>query len=214
MKKEFFFMLGRPGCGKSFLYKNVFKPVFSQKGVDEIVRIDDFPILQKLLDEDTKFERHVRKEGGFEVTDWTIVDDVLKEMDEILKEKEKDGRKIFTEFARDNYREAVENFSDYVRKRGVLIYIWSPFEVCMESNRSRFEDEDKNHETDDHIVPTSLMEGYYKTDDLEDLYDKNSDSLKKRVEGWDLIIFPNPDHSEKIKDKRLRFKEAMEEVEL
>ncbi len=214
MRKEFFFMLGRPGCGKSFLYKNVFKSVFSQEEVEDIIRVDDFPILQKLLDKDTEFKRHVRKEGGFEVTDWTIVDDVLKEMDKILKQKEKTGQKVFTEFARDNYRDAINNFSDYVRERSVLIYIWSPYELCLKSNRNRFEDENKNHKTDDHIVPTSLMESYYKTDDMEELYDGNSESQKLKVNGWDLMIFPNPDHSETVDNKRKRFKKAVEKFQL
>lgn len=187
-KLKFFLLLGRPGCGKSYLYKNVFIPAFKKKGILKMERIDDFPVLQKLLDRDTKFKRHVRRDGGFQVTDWSIVDDVLKEMDKILRTKEQESKIVMLEFARDNYSKALKNFSDYVRLRSLLIYIWAPFNTCMESNRERFRNK-KN--VDDHIVPEALMKTYYRTDDLDLIYRENADDIPNEFSGWELNIFDN-----------------------
>lgn len=184
---RFIFMLGRPGCGKSYLYKNVFIPVIKEK-VKEVERMDDFPVLKKLLDEDKDFKRHIRKDGGFEVTDWSIVDDVLREMDLILKKKERDSKIIFVEFARDNYRRAVSNFSEYIEKRSILLYIWAPFEVCLKSNIRRFKE---GGDPDDHIVPVDLMNTYYRTDDLEEVFLKNKNNLPEKFNNWNIIFFDN-----------------------
>ncbi|RLD18892.1 MAG: hypothetical protein DRI36_00335 [Caldiserica bacterium] len=205
---KFIFMLGRPGCGKSYLFKNVFTPVLEEKGY-EVERVDDFPILKKLLSEDKEFKRHVRKEGGFEVTDWSIVDEVLKEMDKVLKDKEEEGKVILVEFARDNYKKAISNFSDYVREKTLLLYIWAPFELCLERNKSRFE---RGKDIDDHIVPTDLMFSYYKTDDLEKVFLENRNSLPDEFYGWKIRFFNNEDSELPTEKKREIFKSLIEGV--
>lgn len=210
-KIKFVFMLGRPGCGKSYLYNNVFVPAFKERGLTEVERLDDFPVLQKLLDEDTEFKRHVRMNGGFKVTDWTIVDDVLKEMDKILKAKEKNGKVIFVEFARDNYRKALKNFSNYIRLKSLLIYIWAPFDVCLESNLKRFE---KKKDIDDHIVPEILMNTYYRTDDIEQVLMKNKSNFPGRLLNWKLKIFNNSNRKMIPGEKEKMFLESIKEYHL
>ncbi|MBN2408025.1 MAG: hypothetical protein JXJ19_10060 [Elusimicrobia bacterium] len=209
-KIKFFFLLGRPGCGKSYLYKNVFIPSVRERGIGEWERMDDFPVLQKLLDEDRDFKRHVRKDGGFQVTDFTIVDDVLKQMDAILRQKEKDGKIIMAEFARDDYMSAMRNFSGYVRDRSLLIYIWAPFDACMDSNRKRFENS-KN--IDDHIVPEDLMRTYYRTDDLEKLA-LSQKGPAKDYDGWNLVVFNNSDRDMSPRRKQRIFLDAIKGYEL
>jgi len=204
---KFIFMLGRPGCGKSYLYKNVFVPVLKEK-IGEIERMDDFPVLKKLLDEDTEFKRHLRKDGGFEVTDWSIVDDVLKEMDSILKRKESNNKIIILEFARDNYKKALLNFSDYIKEKTLLLYIWAPFEVCLESNKNRFE---KGKDIDDHIVPINLMNTYYRTDDLEEIFVESKNNLPKKFNDWNIVFFDNSNRDLDLKEKQKIFKKLIEE---
>ncbi len=212
MKKEIFFLLGRPGCGKSFLYTNVFKPVLREKKDYAIKRFDDFPILQTLLDEDKTFSRHRRKEGGFEVTDWTIIDDVLKELDKLLRKNLKEDTKIFAEFARADYFAALKNFSREIREKSLLIYISAPFGVCMSSNLNRFKN--RKHPDDDHIVPTTLMETYYKTDDLEKPYGRQGDSAGVKFNDWDLAVFENAEHKESVENKKKRFRDILKEYDL
>ncbi|KXB00346.1 hypothetical protein AKJ42_00985 [candidate division MSBL1 archaeon SCGC-AAA261C02] len=66
---SYVFLIGRPGCGKSVVYHDLSKRLLEGKLIEETTRIDDFPILQEILREDKELEKHVNKEGGFEVTD-------------------------------------------------------------------------------------------------------------------------------------------------
>ena len=75
---SFIFLLGRPGCGKSVIYNMLGERLCKEKLASEVMRIDDFPVLKDIVDEDKEFKRHLRKEGGFEVTDLSMLDDVLK----------------------------------------------------------------------------------------------------------------------------------------
>ncbi|MDI6643333.1 MAG: hypothetical protein QMD95_04735, partial [Candidatus Hodarchaeaceae archaeon] len=62
-RPSFVFLLGRPGCGKSVVYRFLSERLRAEGLAEEVMRIDDFPVLQELLDRDTEFKRHYRKEG-------------------------------------------------------------------------------------------------------------------------------------------------------
>ncbi len=146
---------------------------------DDVVRIDDFPVLEELLAEDIERKRHVRKEGGFEVTDFSILDDVLKRINQQLKELRKPRQLVFVEFSRDRYTRALGNFDREVLDRSLIIYIYCPFELCLERNKQRFKE--KRVAVDDHIVPTDLMYKYYRYDDYEELFLGFEDALQKQA---------------------------------
>ncbi|MFC2091289.1 hypothetical protein ACFLTD_00770 [Elusimicrobiota bacterium] len=192
---KYIMMLGRPGCGKSYLYKNVISTALHQKGVKHIEKIDDFPILEELLGKDREFKKHVREDGGFRVTDWSIIDDVLKEIDDRLINKSSEGCVFLVEFARSDYRKAIRNFSEEVREKSLLLYIWAPYDVCAADNLNRYEKSthDSEKSVDDHIVPIELMETYYKNDDLEEIYIQDMDAPPKGFYGWDIRFFNNTD---------------------
>jgi len=187
--KDFVFLLGRPGCGKSFIYETIVSSLKETGKVKNVKRVDDFPFLKEILDKDTEFKRHVRKEGGFEVTDWSIIDEVLQLIDERLPEIKKDCDVVFVEFARDKYLKAFKNFSPDILSRSLILYIFSPFEVCLERNRRRFEKARENN-LDDHIVPTDLMYSYYKNDDIEEIYLKEPQKLAQLMP-CDWIVVDN-----------------------
>ena len=180
-------MLGRPGSGKSAIYRTLERRLREEGLAQEVIRIDDFPVLQKLLDEDVEFKRHYRKEGGFVVTDFTILDDVLKEINRKLHELERPGKIIFVEFARDKYTRALENFDREVLGRSLILYIYCPFEVCVERNVRRFR-EAGSKSVDDHIAPTDIMKRYYKYDDYGEFYLKSEDELKKRAPASIVVV--------------------------
>jgi len=123
--KDFVFLLGRPGCGKSFIYETIVSSLKETGIVKNVKRVDDFPFLKEILDRDTEFKRHVRKEGGFEVTDWSIVDEVLQLINERLPQIKKDCDVVFIEFARDKYFKAFKNFSSDILSRSLLLYIFA-----------------------------------------------------------------------------------------
>ena len=174
----FIFLLGRPGCGKSVIYE-MFTEKLKKRGLaKEFIRIDDFPILKELFDKDVHFQRHRRKAGGFEVTDWSIVDEVLKIVNERIKELEKPDRMIFVEFARNNYLQALSNFIPEVLSKSLILYIFAPYQVCYQRNIKRFQEKGKE-DLDSHIVPPDLMESYYKEDDFEKLLMESEERLKR-----------------------------------
>lgn len=177
---SFVFLLGRPGSGKSAVYRMLGQRLREEGLASDITRIDDFPVLRELLDRDTKFKRHYRKEGGFVVTDFTILDDVLEEINSKLKELEQSGRVTFVEFARARYANALKNFDREVLDHSLIIYIYCPFDVCVERNVRRFR-EARGKNIDEHIVPTDIMEHYYRYDDYEELCLKSEAELKRHA---------------------------------
>lgn len=178
IKYPFIFLLGRPGCGKSVIYEMLTKSLKRRRVAREFMRIDDFPILKELLDKDTHFKRHRRKAGGFEVTDWSIVIEVLQVINERVKKLERPDRMIFIEFARNNYLQALANFTPEVLAKSLILYIFAPYRVCYQRNIKRFR-EKKGDDLDSHIVPPDLMESYYKEDDFEELFLESEQRLKK-----------------------------------
>jgi len=189
MKKDYIFLLGRPGCGKSFVYDTIIKKLKETEKMENAERVDDFPILKELLDKDTEFKRHVRKEGGFEVTDFTIIDEVLSTIDSRLENVKLKNDLVFIEFARADYISALKNFRPETFARAMIVYIYCPYDVCLARNRKRFEQQ-KNNALDDHIVPTDLMESYYKNDDIEKIYLENRSGLDKVMPG-DFFVMDN-----------------------
>ncbi len=176
---SFIFLLGRPGCGKSVVFHMLGERLRKEKLASDVMRIDDFPVLKDIVDEDKGFKRHLRKEGGFEVTDFSMLDDVLKRINDQLKKLEKSGRVIFVEFSRDNYVRAMKNFDREVLDRSLILYIYTPFDVCLERNVRRFREGPKG--LDDHIVPSDLMHKYYRNDDYEELFLKSEAELKQQA---------------------------------
>ncbi|MCK4778377.1 MAG: hypothetical protein KAS39_08340, partial [Actinomycetia bacterium] len=181
-KFSYAFLLGRPGCGKSAIYRRLTEKLETGGGAKKFIRLDDFPVLKELLDKDTEEKRHVKKDGGFEVTDWTIIDEALQVLNDRLKNMKEDDQIIFIEFARGDNRGAMKNFTDDVLSDSVIFYIKSSFEKCLTRNRARFEQLQKDNTLDDHIVPEDLMNTYYKKDDYETLLNEGGEeNLKKNV---------------------------------
>jgi hypothetical protein len=165
----------------------------------EVMRIDDFPVLKDIVDEDKEFKRHLRKEGGFEVTDLSMLDDVLKRINDQLKKLEKHGRVIFVEFSRDSYAHAMKNFDRDVLNRSLILYIYTPFNICLQRNIRRFKEGPKG--LDDHIVPSDMMHKYYKYDDYEEFFLKSENELKKQAPARLVAIRNDADKLDKLKNE-------------
>lgn len=201
------FLLGRPGCGKSAVYRLLSGRIKREGLAGEIERLDDFPILDELLAEDKEFKRHVRKEGGFEVTDFSILDDVLKRMNERLKGLGKPGKLTFVEFSRDSYDHALKNFDREVLDSSLLLYLYCPFDLCMKRNVERFKR--RWESADDHIVPTDLMRSYYKRDDYEELYLESEEELRRRAPAKLVVVRNDAEGFEDLKGELGKVMEAL-----
>jgi len=205
---SFVFLLGRPGSGKSAIYRMLRQRLLEEGLASDVTRIDDFPVLRELLDRDTEFKRHYRKEGGFVVTDFTILDDVLKEINRKLKGPEQPSRVTFVEFARARYADALKNFDRKVLDRSLILYIYCPFDVCVERNVRRFR-EARGEDIDEHIAPTDIMERYYKYDDYEELYLKSEAELKRRAPAPLVVVRNDIEGLERLKRELKKVTEAL-----
>ena len=198
-KPSFIFLLGRPGSGKSVIYHLLSEQLRAEGLAEEVMRIDDFPVLQELLNRDTEFKRHYRKEGGFVATDFTILDDVLKEINRKLEELERPGKMIFVEFARDRYAEALKNFDREVLGRSLLLYIYCPYDICVQRNVRRFR-EARGGTPDEHIAPADIMERYYKYDDYEELFLRSEAELEKQAPAPLVVVRNDVEGLQRLKE--------------
>lgn len=186
MMFSYVFLLGRPGSGKSVAYQLLADRILREGVADEVVRIDDFPILKEITERDKDFKRHVRSEGDFLITDRSVYDDVLKEINRRVKRLWGAHKIVFIEFARNSYTEAFENFDREVLDRSLIVYLYCPFEVCFERNIRRFKE--KPEGLDEHIVPRDLMGEYYRRDDYEELFLRSEHELKKQAPAQIVVV--------------------------
>ncbi|MEM1688974.1 MAG: AAA family ATPase [Candidatus Hadarchaeales archaeon] len=179
------FLLGRPGSGKTTIFK-MLREELASSGVDaEIVKINDFPILLKIFEEDKEFKRHKPTPGGFKVTDESVWDDMAKELAKTVEKLQEPGRLVFVEFARKSYERALKNFDKKILEKSLAIYVKVPFDICLKRNLKR-----SGMETEIHLVPEEEMRKTYEEDD----HDKISEFLP-------LIIVENVGDFEDLKKK-------------
>lgn len=173
----YIFLMGRPGCGKSEIYRRIADELKKRKLASDFLRVDDFPKLWAKFTQDDAAEKsgqprrysRATSDGGYLVTNDGVWDEILKEVDGDLKSLARPGRVIFIEFSRPNYVHSIlDNFSQNVLDKGLVIYIDCSFEVCWQRNVRR-------HEAaiaaggDDHLVSREEMEKTYLHDDRDEL---------------------------------------------
>jgi len=193
------FLLGRPGCGKSAVFRIVEQELRAKGFRGELKRIDDFPLLKHIFDTDIEYKRHrPAPEGGVKVTDGTVWDDLIKGLDKQALELQSPDRLLFIEFSRDNYVRAFKNFSPKVLKNSLIVYIDCPFDVCWERNVRRAK---KEQGLDAHLVSREEMEKTYARDDHE--------VLQKHVVAPVLIV---KNESDDIKNLKIELKKVVEKL--
>jgi adenylate kinase family enzyme len=198
VKISFIFLIGRPGSGKTTAYK-LLRNLLQTKVLDiEIMNIDDFSIIQGILERDMRFMRHRRPaDGGFEILDSTVYDDALKQINKRLSDMLNDLRNsdhkklIFVQFARTYYIDAFRLFSPEVIAKSLLIYLNCSFEKCWERNLHR---RNENNE-ENHYVPRDVMEHDYFNDDRPTL---------EKLGFGEIVVLNNDSDDEKDLEKQLR----------
>ncbi len=164
------FLLGTPGCGKSEIFRRLNKRLAEEGMASQVQRVDDFPKLWNIFQTDTE-EKRSRKtdDGGYKVTDPTVWNDILKELNSDILELQQECDVLFIEFSRPNYLESIaDNFSDEILQNGLALYIYAPFDVCWQRNVKRHE-EALEEGQDDHLVSREEMEETYAEDDHKEL---------------------------------------------
>ena len=196
------FLLGTPGCGKSEVYRRISSRLEEEDIAHEFERVDDFPILWNLFQEDTERERSRKTEdGGFKVTDPTVWDDILKQLNKQIKDKQAPDKVLFIEFSRPNYVDSIQkNFDDEILSSAMAVYIWAPFDVCWERNVQRHEEAVAEGD-DDHLVSREEMEETYGSDD--------HDQLKEELELPVVIVDNESDSFDELDEEVERVLEAI-----
>jgi hypothetical protein len=175
MKYQYVFLLGRPGCGKSALYRELESQFLTSGQAQTFERVDDFPNLWAKFQRDNALEKEGKERIYFEhPTDGTyipfngVLDDILKEVNSDVLQIDTPDHMVFIEFARQSYIEALQNFDRGILDNCLVIYMEVNFDVCWARNVAR-------HEAaiaeggDDHLVPRGTMEEIYLHDDQDAL---------------------------------------------
>jgi adenylate kinase family enzyme len=174
MKYKYVFLLGRPGCGKSALYRELEKRILESGQAKTFERVDDFPKLWAIYQRDGALEEEGKEglyfrrtdEGELRLANDDLFNVILKEVNSDVLKIDKPDHMIFLEFARSNYVEALQNFDKSILDHCIAIYIEVNFDICWARNVAR-------HEAaiaaggDDHLVPRADMERIYLHDDQD-----------------------------------------------
>ena len=185
------FLIGRPGCGKSVVYKLLAEQLRAGGYKGELVRIDDFPTLRRIFEQDVEQKRHRRlPEGGMKITDDKVWDDLSRALNEQALKLQSPDRLLFIEFSRDSYVRAFRHFSPELMRDSVILYIDAPFDLCWERNARRVREEKG---LDAHLVSREEMELTYMRDDHKE--------LPKYVEAPVLVVRNYSDDIESLKSE-------------
>ena len=181
MKYKYVFLLGRPGCGKSALYRELECLLLEGGQAETFERVDDFPKFWARFKEDDAREKegkeriHSRRtdDGDYIVTNDDLWSDALKEVNSDVLKIDKRDQVIFLEFARSNYVDAIQNFDKSILENCIAIYMEVSFDICWARNVARHEAAIADSGVaiaeggDDHLVPRGEMEKRYLCDDQD-----------------------------------------------
>ncbi len=163
------FVLGRPGSGKSEAYRQIDKYIQQSHKNWSVIHFTDYEILQEMFQFEKYFQLNEklrkfqpREHEGFDVRDFSVLDDVLKELEKKIKFRYSEVRNeqlIVIEFARDYYGEALKLFSLNFLKDAYFLFINSDINTCIQRVHDRVA-----HSTsvDDHFVSDDILCSYYK----------------------------------------------------
>jgi adenylate kinase family enzyme len=174
MKYKYVFLLGRPGCGKSSLYRELEGRILESGQAQTFERIDDFPKVwarmkrDDALEQDGKERIYTRRseDGAYLITGENFYNDILKEVNADVLRIDEPDHLIFIEFARPNYVEAIQHFDKRILDRCLVIYMEVSFDISWERNVARHQAE-MNQDGDDHFVYRETMEEIYLHDDRD-----------------------------------------------
>jgi len=163
------FVLGRPGSGKSEAYRQIDKYIQQSQKNWSVIHFTDYEILQEMFQFEKYFQLNEklrkfqpREHEGFDVRDFSLLDDVLKELEKKIKFRYSEVRNeqpIVIEFARDDYGKALKLFSPNFLKDAYFLFINSDINTCIQRVHDRVA---HSSSIDDHFVSNDIICSYYK----------------------------------------------------
>jgi len=161
-------ILGLPGSGKSTIVRHIIGYVGKQGSDCLTIRINDYEILYAMYkaDKEGKFRQAGR--DGFDVLDRSVFDTALKtaEQETISAEQAINNHVraafkpllILIEFARDNYSQALGQFSPHLLQGAYFLFLDASIDVCKFRVLQRVAHPQTQ---DDHEVSDYIFDSYY-----------------------------------------------------
>ncbi len=159
------FVLGRPGSGKSTAARYMIE-LASRRSYKSLF-VQDYDILHKMFLNDSQHEQfRPADRGGFDVLDFSVLDSALRQMEreveDVLEREPIDL--VCIEFARSDYRVALNVFSPLFLRDAYIFFIDSDLEYCIRRVQERVTDPPL---PDHHFVSEYVMRTYYGNDNWE-----------------------------------------------
>lgn len=131
------FVLGRPGSGKSTAARHM-NYLFRQSGW-RVRHINDYEILREMFLADKQhIQFRATEHNGFDAIDLTVMDSALREVEE--RAKRLSGVDAVTiEFARNDYRKALKQFTPAFLKDAYFLFLDADIETCLRRVHERVE---------------------------------------------------------------------------
>ena len=159
------FVLGRPGSGKSTAARHMIE-LASRRNYASLF-IQDYDSLHRMFLNDRKHEQFRPTDcGGFDVIDYSVLDSALRQMEVEVKDSLacKQIDMVCIEFARSDYRAALNVFSSMFLQDAYIFFIDSDLENCIRRVQERVTDPPL---PDHHFVSEYVMRNYYSNDNWE-----------------------------------------------
>ena len=133
------FVLGRPGSGKSTAARRM--NYLLEQNDRRVRHINDYEILYEMFLAD---KQHVKfratDHNGFDAIDLTVMDCALQQVEERAQASLGEvGTVVTIEFARNNYRKALKQFSLEFLKDAYFLFLDADIETCLRRVHERVE---------------------------------------------------------------------------
>ncbi len=161
------FILGCPGTGKSTAARQMSQIIRGHRWSTE--HIDDYGILYWMYRNDRKgrFRPASTTLDGFEIVDAAVRDEALAilrhRVDFALTKVLSRTRLVIIEFARSEYRAALEQFGEDFLKESYFLFLNSPLDECMKRIEHRAQHPIYEG---DRFISRKTMESVYSSDDI------------------------------------------------
>ena len=130
------FVLGRPGSGKSTAASQVKRFLMQREWTAR--HINDYKILRKMFLADTQQIRFRPTEhNGFDAIDLTVMNIALREVEAEAHSCLSATDLVTIEFARNDYREALQQFTPSFLKDAYFLFLDADIETCLQRVHER-----------------------------------------------------------------------------
>jgi hypothetical protein len=155
------YITGLPGSGKSTAYRSINQYIEGLNQGWHVQRINDYDILRAMCEDDVERKKfRWTKHRGFNVRDFSVLDNALEEARRRIEEHKPSDTKelIVIEFARNDYRIAFQVFGTDILQDAYFLIIEAKKSICSKRLKERIT---SLHAPDNHYTSLSILRTYY-----------------------------------------------------